>query len=196
MDIESHAFDGAPLCVTSMLWSCIETNVGILRPTYKLNIIYYNTQFQNSRILLTLIWNLLSHLPYRSVVSSATLTTRPCHLLRYSAALSSCSHYHSIVERGFRFNRVIPESVPWLFARNRFEEAKRILHKAARWNKIDLPQKYRPHNTAEGDDPCQECPLVAKKETTSDEVTRQYTILDIFRSLALLRILLVLFYLW
>ena len=42
-----------------------------------------------------------------------------------------------------RLNRFIPESVPWLIAKDREIEAKRILQSAARWNNVQLPEKYR-----------------------------------------------------
>ena len=40
-------------------------------------------------------------------------------------------------------NRIIPESVPWLVAKNRIDEAKEIVQSAATSNKIELPKKYR-----------------------------------------------------
>ena len=39
--------------------------------------------------------------------------------------------------------RVIPESIPWLVAKNRFKEAKEILKKAAKFNGIELPKEFQ-----------------------------------------------------
>ncbi|KAK2173889.1 hypothetical protein NP493_846g00002 [Ridgeia piscesae] len=98
---------------------------------------------------------------------------------------------------------IIPESVPWLIANNRLEEAKQILHKAARWNKVELPQKYRPATTAapltrvSAAENEQNCPLMTKEEgPVSVETTTQYTMVDLFRSRRLTVNLLVMFYLW
>ena len=38
---------------------------------------------------------------------------------------------------------VLPESIPWLIAKNRIPEAKQILAKAAKFNKIELPNEYQ-----------------------------------------------------
>jgi len=105
--------------------------------------------------------------------------------------------------RNSRSTRIIPESVPWLIANNRLEEAKQILHKAARWNKVELPQKYRPATTAapltrvSAAENEQNCPLMTKEEgPVSVETTTQYTMVDLFRSRRLTVNLLVMFYLW
>ena len=39
--------------------------------------------------------------------------------------------------------RIIPESIPWLVAKNRFKEAKEILKKAAKFNGIELPIEFQ-----------------------------------------------------
>ena len=39
--------------------------------------------------------------------------------------------------------RLISESIPWLVAKGRIRDAKKILEKAARWNNVELPEKYR-----------------------------------------------------
>ncbi|KAI0240554.1 Organic cation transporter protein [Lamellibrachia satsuma] len=101
---------------------------------------------------------------------------------------------------------IIPESVPWLIAKNREAEAKRILQTAARWNKVQLPEKYRP--TSKDDissvltngDVDQKVlklnrPLMTRTEQP-DEDTKQYTVLDILASPKLRVYALVMFYLW
>ncbi len=40
-------------------------------------------------------------------------------------------------------SRIVSESIPWLVAKGRIREAKQILERAARWNKVQLPEKYR-----------------------------------------------------
>ena len=39
--------------------------------------------------------------------------------------------------------RFISESIPWLVAKGRIRNAKKILEKAARWNNVELPEKYK-----------------------------------------------------
>ena len=68
--------------------------------------------------------------PLKRVGSQSSRTN-----VKYSAAV--------VLKSIFRFDRIIPESVPWLIAKSRDEEAKTILETAARWNGIDLPQKFR-----------------------------------------------------
>ena len=106
----------------------------------------------------------------------------------------------------FRSLRIIPESLPWLIAKNRMAEAKRVLQTAARWNKVTLPEKYR----ANSDDDIASVyttgslskdalkmrrPLVARADTTANE-TKQYTVLDIVGSPKLRVYAVVMFYLW
>ena len=128
--------------------------------------------------------------PLKRVGSQSSRTN-----VKYSAAV--------VLKSIFRFDRIIPESVPWLIAKSRDEEAKTILETAARWNGIDLPQKFRSKCNAaaqyvkgEDMDSHQHHPLGANNETQSDKCAVEYTLIDLFRSPTLLRHLLVLFCLW
>ena len=49
-------------------------------------------------------------------------------------------------------SRFVPKSVRWLLSRNRVEEANEIIHRAAKINGVDLPQK---------------CSVVQEKTTTA-----------------------------
>lgn len=40
------------------------------------------------------------------------------------------------------FNRIVPESARWLISQRRFEEADKILQKAAKFNKRTLPANW------------------------------------------------------
>jgi len=96
-------------------------------------------------------------------------------------------------------------------------EAKRILQNAARWNKVQLPEKYRSSakddissvysNSDVGKDILKlDRPLMTKTEINKDHLktkteeiegaAKQYTILDIFASPKLRVYALVMFYLW
>ena len=105
-----------------------------------------------------------------------------------------------------RLNRFIPESVPWLIAKDREIEAKRILQSAARWNNVQLPEKYRPptnddtsvvyKNSVVGKD----ARIIKRSliDTTEDlDVdASQYTILDILASPKLRLYSVIMIYLW
>lgn len=42
------------------------------------------------------------------------------------------------------FYWILPESLPWLVANNRVDEAEEILQNAAKWNKVDMPERILP----------------------------------------------------
>ena len=39
------------------------------------------------------------------------------------------------------FFRLVPESIPWLIAKCRHDDAYRILQRAARWNNVKIPNE-------------------------------------------------------
>ena len=105
-----------------------------------------------------------------------------------------------------RLNRLIPESVPWLIAKDREIEAKRILQSAARWNNVQLPEKYRPPSN--DDTSLLNTNSVVGKEVhilnpplmdTSEDIeveASQYTILDILASPKLRLYSVIMIYIW
>ena len=105
-----------------------------------------------------------------------------------------------------RLNRFIPESVPWLIAKNREIEAKHILQSAARWNNVQLPEKYTPPtnddnsalytNSVVGKD-AQIINRSLMDTTENLEVeASQYTILDILASPKLRLYSVIMVYVW
>ncbi len=106
----------------------------------------------------------------------------------------------------FRLNRFIPESVPWLIAKDREIEAKRILQSAAKWNNVQLPEKYRPptnddtsvvytNSVVRKDGQIINRSLMDKTEDIEVEA-RQYNILDILASPKLRLYSVIMVYLW
>ena len=41
--------------------------------------------------------------------------------------------------------RILPESLPWLVANDRADEAEKILQNAAKWNKVSMPERILHH---------------------------------------------------
>lgn len=102
--------------------------------------------------------------------------------------------------------RIIPESIPWLIAKNRIQEAKEILLTAAKRNKVKLPEKYRPGS-------CNGSSSVYRKSSSDENIlkmsrplatrkrkherrTMEYTVLDILVSTKLRVYALVMCYIW
>ena len=87
------------------------------------------------------------------------------------------------------FNRLIPESIPWLVAMGRVEDARQIIERMAKRSNIQLPMEYRLHST-------ETIELNKSQLTKSDSNKLQYTLVDIITSTKLRRYTFVLFYLW
>ena len=113
----------------------------------------------------------------------------------------------------FATRRLLPESVVWLYARNRVAEAEQVIRNAAKLNNITMPDKIlvQPEITLtedgeESDDDsgrkCEKSPKTIRKqsnlrksENTEDRSTR-YTILDIFRNRHLTIYIFCMVFLW
>ena len=103
-------------------------------------------------------------------------------------------------------NRIIPESVPWLIAKNRIDEAKEIVQSAATSNNIELPKKYRldQKNISSAVYSIDTDEKVALGESGSEMTTKQTTeaesqectLLDVMSSRTLRLYSAALFYLW
>ncbi|KAK2159966.1 hypothetical protein NP493_1680g00013 [Ridgeia piscesae] len=100
---------------------------------------------------------------------------------------------------------IIPESVPWLIAKNRIDEAKEIVQSAATSNNIELPKKYRHdqkdissavYSIDNGDNVAiGESGEMTTKQTTEAE-SQECTLLDVMSSRTLRLYSAALFYLW
>ncbi|KAI0241869.1 Organic cation transporter protein [Lamellibrachia satsuma] len=84
---------------------------------------------------------------------------------------------------------LIPESIPWLVAMGRVEEARQIIERLAKSSNIRLPMEYRLHSSETTE-------LNKSQWTKSDSNKLQYTLVDIITSTKLRRYTFVLFYLW
>jgi len=75
---------------------------------------------------------------------------------------------------------LLPESVVWLYAKNRVAEAEQIIRNAAKLNNITMPDKIlaQPAETADGDGEKDDDDADKKKGHTS----ARYTMMDIFRN--------------
>ena len=65
---------------------------------------------------------------------------------------------HSVI-----FSRVLEESIPWLTAKGRFSQAKEVLQRAAKFNKISLPEKFMPNNQTQPQDSDDSKPMIGQK---------------------------------
>lgn len=96
----------------------------------------------------------------------------------------------------------MPESVPWLYANGRVEEAEKIVRKAARFNKIEMPQViFKMKNIVENEtekDENQEGSdnlngrskiFVAKIKPPGEQFDSSYTLLDFIKSRKLMTFL-------
>ena len=96
--------------------------------------------------------------------------------------------------------------MPWLIAKNRHAEARRVLQTAARWNKMTLPEKYRPSDAKDsssvytnrdvGKYAMKLNDASTKRTDNAEQETKQYTALDIMASPKLRLYTLVMIYLW
>ena len=101
-------------------------------------------------------------------------------------------------------NRIIPESIPWLIAKKRTDEAKEILQRAATRNNIELPKKYRhyPKDSTSSVHKIENDGKVATggPEATTEHATKsdsqEYSLIDIMSSPTLRLYSGALFYLW
>ena len=101
-------------------------------------------------------------------------------------------------------NRIIPESIPWLIAKKRIDEAKENLQRAATRNNIELPKKYRhyPKDSTSSVFTIENGGKVATggPEATTEHATKsdsqEYSLIDIMSSPTLRLYSAVLFYLW
>ena len=101
-------------------------------------------------------------------------------------------------------SRVIPESIPWLIAKKRIDEAKEILQRAATRNNIELPKKYRHYpkdNTSsvyifENGDKVATGGSEATTEHATKSDSQEYSLIDIMSSHTLRLYSAALFYLW
>ncbi|KAI0241104.1 Organic cation transporter protein [Lamellibrachia satsuma] len=84
---------------------------------------------------------------------------------------------------------LIPESIPWLVAMGRVEDARQIFERMAKRSNIELPMEYRLHSTETTE-------LTKSQSTKTDTNKLQYTLVDIINSTKLRRYTFVLFYLW
>lgn len=83
-----------------------------------------------------------------------------------------------------RLNRLVPESSRWLVSQKRFEEADKILQKAARINGVTLPAKWWDQLEFDAD------------STTATGEAKKYGFTDLFKTPELRKRTLVAFYLW
>ncbi|KAI0223124.1 Solute carrier family 22 member 3 [Lamellibrachia satsuma] len=83
---------------------------------------------------------------------------------------------------------LISESIPWLVAMGRVEDARQILERMAKRRNIELPMEYQLHSTETTE-------LNKSQSTKTDTNKLQYTLVDIFTSTKLSRYTFVLFYL-
>nr|CAD7451942.1 unnamed protein product [Timema tahoe] len=86
---------------------------------------------------------------------------------------------------------VLPESPRWLLARGRYEEAEKILKKMARVNGKSLPANYMVHLKRK-----YQVERYVQQKAVEKEKSRQYGVLDLFRTPNLRRKTLIITFIW
>lgn len=95
--------------------------------------------------------------------------------------------------------RLLEESVRWLLCNGKTEEAKRILKKAARWNKVDyyMVEKALNENVHFVDSETEQLKNNESEGVNADEALgKKYTMIDILKNPSLRVNTLILWYSW
>ena len=99
--------------------------------------------------------------------------------------------------------RLVPESVRWLASKGKFDQARRILGKMARFNKVSLPDTLLEDNLSYDEVFVHERPegavTIGEQDSVNgdeEENNRKYSVLDLFRTPKIRKRTLVLTYCW
>ena len=95
----------------------------------------------------------------------------------------------------FCSNRFIPESIPWLVAKKKYGEAKKVTKWAAKINGISFP-KHLFDEMEEAGDKTTDKEMESTAVLMEKETENKYTFLDLFRTPVIRSYTLITFYLW